>query len=103
LIVVPGGKSPARKLLKFKPTYSEKDAYNALRDLCSIEILVDGFSRYPDQPMQLCTADRQMALFWAGTGASKFDHSDGATTIGLSPVSEMFPEPFWKEWRSDNN
>ncbi len=100
-IVVSGGRSPAKKLLKFGPEYSEQDAYNALCDLRSLDLFIELLARFPDQPAQLCTRDRPLALFWTGIGASNFENSGDSTSYDLSPVSEIFPEPFWEEYRSN--
>jgi hypothetical protein len=100
-VVIPNGRSPAKKLLKFRPRYSEQDAYNALCDLRSLEILISGFALFPEQPTQLCTSDRNLALFWTGLNASNFGRSGNSVTFDLSPAKELIPEAFLEEWRKN--
>ncbi|OWK19755.1 hypothetical protein AJ88_39430 [Mesorhizobium amorphae CCBAU 01583] len=71
-VVVPRGQSPAKGLLKFGERYTEADTYNALADLRSLEIFMYILALFPDQHVMLCTADRNMALFWAGLRPSNF-------------------------------
>ena len=97
-VVVPNGCSPTKRLLKCKQKYSEGDAYNALCDIRALEILISGFAMYPAQPMQLCTADRDLALFWVGIGASNFRYSGNTITYELSLREELLPEAFLKKW-----
>jgi hypothetical protein len=100
-VVIPNGRSPAKRLLKFRPKYSEQDAYNALCDLRSLEILMCGFALFPEQPTQLCTRDRNLALFWTGLNASNFGRSGNSVTFDLSPTKELIPEVFLEPWRNN--
>jgi len=84
-IVVSNGQSPARRMLKFKGEYTSADAYNALADLRSLEILMYTFALFPDQRVMLCTADKDMALFWAGLRASNFAFSCGRLSFDIAP------------------
>lgn len=88
---VPNGRSPAAGVLKFRPGYGATDAYNALADLRSLEILMKLFGAFPDQPVQLCTADKALALFWTAIRASNFrDEPDGAA-FDMDPVDALLP------------
>jgi hypothetical protein len=90
-ISVPMGKSPAKRLLNFKSGYSMEDAYNALADLRSLEILMHGFARFPDQQLMLCTGDKDLALFWAAIRASDFVWSGRHASFNVSPVDALLP------------
>ncbi len=90
-ISVPLGKSPAKRLLKPSPDYSAEDAYNALADLRSLEMLMCLFALFPDQRIMLCTGDKNLALFWAGIRASNFAWAGKAATFTLSPVEAFLP------------
>lgn len=90
-IAVPNGRSPARRLLKFRPGYGEADAYNALSDLRSLELFVNLLARFPDYPTQLCTADRDLALLWVGLNAHGFEVAKDGVTFRLSPVEALVP------------
>jgi hypothetical protein len=90
-IAVPNGRSPARRLLKFRPGYGEADAYNALSDLRSLELLINLLARFPDHPAQLCTADRDLALFWVGLDAHGFEVARDGGTFQMSPVEALLP------------
>lgn len=91
-ISAPMGNSPAKRLLKPSANYSAEDAYNALADLRSLEILMCLFALFPDQQIMLCTGDKNLALLWAGIRASKFDWAGKAATFTLSPIEALLPE-----------
>ena len=90
-ISVPMGNSPAKRLLKPSANYSAEDAYNALADLRALEILMCLFALFPEQRIMLCTGDRNLALFWAGIRASKFEWIGKAASFALSPVEAFLP------------
>jgi hypothetical protein len=92
-IFVANGASPAKRLLKFKPGYREEDAYNGLADLRSLEMLIHLFGLFPNEPTMLCTADRDLALFWTGIRASDFGRNGAAATCKLAPIEELLPQP----------
>ncbi|HEX3860366.1 MAG TPA: hypothetical protein VHY35_01585 [Stellaceae bacterium] len=90
-IAVPNGQSPAKTLLNLKPSYSAGNAYNALADLLALEMLVHVFALFPQAPIQLCTADKDLALFWTGMRASNFKIIGGSASCTLAPVEQLFP------------
>lgn len=90
-ISVPLDKSPAKRLLKPSLDYSAEDAYNALADLRSLEMLIYLFALFPDQQIMLCTGDKNLALLWAGIRASKFSWSGKGATFTISPVEAFLP------------
>jgi hypothetical protein len=98
-IVVPNGKSPAKRLLKIKPDYRAEDAYNALVDLRSLEFLIYMFALFPSQPILLCTADRDLALFWAGIRASDFEQAGTGVSFKFSLVDELLGGSTASQWR----
>ncbi|MBI1198305.1 MAG: hypothetical protein GC203_10625 [Phenylobacterium sp.] len=97
---VPNGASPAKALLKPKRGYSQADAYNALADLRALELLLGLFALYPAARIQLCTADRPLALFWAGLCASGFERRGQGFAFDLSPVEALLPGPTLDAWRA---
>lgn len=46
---------------------------------------------FPNQPIMLCTGDKNLALMWAGVRASSFAWADGHASFKLSPVEELLP------------
>ncbi|MGC9370855.1 MAG: hypothetical protein ACP5DX_15055 [Paracoccaceae bacterium] len=98
-VAVPGGASPAKALLKFKDGYDAGDAYNALADLRSLEVLVHIFTIFPDEDVQLCTADKNLALFWTGIRASNFTRSGPRVSFDLDPVEQILPSHMQDKWR----
>ncbi|MBR0796869.1 hypothetical protein JQ615_15845 [Bradyrhizobium jicamae] len=98
-IVVPNGKSPAKRLLKIKPDYRVEDAYNALVDLRSLEFLIYMFALFPSQSILLCTADKDLALFWTGIRAFNFGRTDAGISVEFSPVDELLGGSTAPEWR----
>lgn len=98
---VPNGRSPARSLLKCARAYSAGDAYNALADLRSLELLLGLFALAPDQQIHLCTCDKALALFWVGLRASNVRRVGPAVTFDLAPVPELLPGEALDWWRAD--
>ncbi|MBP0633453.1 hypothetical protein [Cupriavidus sp. AcVe19-1a] len=90
-VAVPNGKSPAKRLLKWKTGYSERDAYNALVDLRALELLIGMFALFPRERLMLCTGDKDLALFWAGIRASEMVWRDGRLHCTLSPCEALLP------------
>lgn len=86
-VVCPQGSSPARNLLKPRAKYTEADAYNANADLMSLEVLMQFRRLFKNQEMTLMTADRNLALFWAGLGISRVDGPDFQMGLG----EDLFP------------
>jgi hypothetical protein len=95
----PGGSCAARRILKFHPGYNAGDAYNALCDLRSLDILITLFSVFPTEFIQVCTADRSLALFWVGLGASGFQRTGNTTRFELNPHQAVIPQHYLERWR----
>lgn len=95
---VVNGKSPARRMLKFRSGYSLKNADNALADLRSIKLLMSFFALFPKQRAMLCTSDRDMALFWLGIRASDFRNDGGHASFSLSPTGDLLPGNALARW-----
>jgi hypothetical protein len=92
VVCVPNGKSPAKGLLKFNVSrYTVEDAYNALADLRSLEVLMHLFAAFPDEEILLCTEDKDLVLFWAGIRPSEFVMVNGVFSVKFSPVEELLP------------
>ncbi|MCF1444772.1 hypothetical protein ACI2VK_24710 [Ralstonia nicotianae] len=85
------GASPAKRLLKPSANYTDEDAYNALADLRSLEILINIFAAYPQERTMFCTGDKNLALFWAGMRASNFAWTGKQASYTLSPVDALLP------------
>ena len=86
-VSMPNGSSPARRMLKFRPGYTEEDAYNALTDIQSLELFACMLATSPTDPLMLCTADKDLALFWVGLNANDFRWIDGHLRFELNPIS----------------
>lgn len=97
-VATPGGKSPAKRLLKFDGQYTEADTYNALADLRSLELLMYIFALFPNEHVMLCTADKNMALFWAGLRASNFAFNLGRMSFDVAP-GDLLPGVSEKRWK----
>ncbi|MFA1672070.1 hypothetical protein ACDY97_04435 [Rhizobium mongolense] len=85
-IVTPQGRNPAKGLLKFGEKYSSKEAYNGLADIRALELLMGLYCLFPDQRLMLCTADKDMALFWVGIGASNFRIQGSHFAFDIKPT-----------------
>ena len=91
-LVVPNGKSPAKGLLKLAaPNYSTPEAYNALADLRSLEVLMCLFALFPNERMLLCTGDKGLALFWTGIRPSEFAWRNNHLHFKVSPIEALLP------------
>ena len=77
-IASPQGDNPAKRILKPSAPYDEEKAYNALCDFRALELFVYALSLFPHLPTTLCTKDRNLALFWIGTGIHniRVDHNN---------------------------
>ena len=62
-VAVPNSGSPGKKVLMSGPGYEAGDAYNALADLRSLEILIDLLAVFPEERPAIFTKDRNLALF----------------------------------------
>lgn len=101
IVVNPKGRCAARRMLKFHDGYTDGDAYNALSDIRSLEILLNLLALFPDQHIQLCTADRDLALFWVGLQLSEMTHDGAGTRFTLSPNAALLPAPYGARWAAD--
>lgn len=99
-VAVPNGKSPAKRLLNFRNGYTEALAYNALADLRALELFIGCHCLFPGEPMQLCTADKPMALLWTGIQASNFQWIGSGFSYDMTPVEGLFPESVGLSWQS---
>lgn len=100
IAAVPNGASPAAKVMKFKAGYGPKDAYNALADLRSLEVLMAVIAMAPERCPQIWTADRPLALLWAALGATNFRQSPGVFTFDLNPNAALIPETFVDRYKA---
>lgn len=100
-IVNPGGRCAARRLLKFHPGYSDADAYNALSDLRTLDILLFSLALVPDHETQICTGDRDLALFWVGMGASEIRMEGNSAEYSMWPHEAILPEAYAKRFAED--
>lgn len=98
-VAVPNSGSPAKKLLKFRPGYSAGDAYNALADLRSLDILINLLALFPDDRVAVFTADKALALFWAGIQAHGFERTGDSSHFELAPVEQLLPGDSIDRWR----
>lgn len=99
-IMVPNSASPAKKLLKFGPGYDDCDAYNALADLRSLEILINLYCICPKERPALFTADKALALFWVGIQAHSFRRTGKGVLFDLAPVEELLPGGSIGKWQA---
>ena len=98
-MLMPNGSSPAKGILKLHSGYTRADAYNALADLRALEILMCLFAIFPNQKLMLCTADKDLALFWAGLDASNFTIRERVVSANLTKAN-LFPGITDAQWHS---
>jgi hypothetical protein len=100
-VVVPNGAGPGKRLLKPKRAYGEADAYNALCDLRSLDILLYALACFPEENTQLCTADRNLALFWCGLQATDVQRSGLSISFSLAPHEALLGAQYCRRWATD--
>lgn len=96
---VPNSGSPAKKVLKFRPGYAAGDAYNALADLRSLELMIHLYALFPEERPALFTADKALALFWTGIEAHGFQTESDGFTCDLAPVEALLPGDTITRWQ----
>lgn len=97
------GRCAAKSLLKFHVTYSDADAYNALSDLQALDLLLYCLAFFPDTHTQLCTADRNLALYWVGAGASDTVRDGNGIQFTLTPHEAILPKYYAERWAAEVN
>lgn len=84
------GTGPAKRLLKARSNYSTADAYNALCDLRSLDLLITVAAKFPAERAQICTADRDLALFWCSLDLCNVRAEAGEITYEITPHPALF-------------
>lgn len=79
-----------RGVLKPKPLYTEHDAYNAIADLHSLEMLAAGRA-LPGPSIGLCTRDKYLAAFWTCLGAHSGFWDGNSFTSSFTLKPDLFP------------
>lgn len=97
-VIANPGACAARRLLKFTAAYSDDSAYNALADLNALDILIYCLALYPGFQTQVCTGDRNLALFWVGAGASDFAPHGSGITCTFTPHEAILPDAYAERW-----
>lgn len=95
------GRSAAKSLFKFHAAYSDADAYNALSDLQALDLLLYSLAFFPDTHTQVCTADRNLALFWVGAGASDIARTGDGIRFTLTPHEAVLPDGYAERWAAE--
>jgi len=97
-VVTPNGSTPAKRLIKPKAMYSDADAYNALCDLRSLDILILLMAYFPTEATQLCTADKNLALFWCGLEVDDMVREEDGVSYSISPHTALLPDAYAQRW-----
>lgn len=84
-----GDEVPARRVLKFKHSYSSGDAYNAVSDLRSLEFMA--LSAAIAGRHALLTADHPLALLWCGLNLRPHSVEDGVPRVAISCDRRLLP------------
>lgn len=87
---------PRRAVLKPSMSYSAQDAYNALADMLSIELMVVSQALFPEDKPVLYTRDLGLAAFWTALQPNEktVTHNAGgkvSTTITFNLGAGLFP------------
>ena len=95
------GRCAAKSLFKFHAAYSDADAYNALSDLRALDLLLYSLAFFPDMHTQVCTADRNLALFWVGAGASDIARTCDGIRFTMTPHEAVLPDGYAERWAAE--
>ncbi len=88
--------NPARTLLKARTAYRDCHAHNALADLLALRLMMSAHANFPDEIPVLLTQDRDLAMSWAGLGATHAKTGENSFTYDLAPAETLFPGEFWE-------
>jgi len=99
--IVNPARCAAKSLLKFHAGYSDADAYNALSDLQALDLLLYCLACFPEMHTQLCTADRNLALFWVGANASDIVRKGDCISFTMTPHDAVLPERYAERWAAE--
>lgn len=101
--IVNPARCAAKSLLKFHAAYSDADAYNALSDLQALDLLLYCLAFFPEMHTQLCTADRNLALFWVGASASDIARQGDGIRFTMTPHDAVLAERYAERWAAEVN
>ena len=99
--IVNPARCAAKSLLKFHAGYSDADAYNALSHLQALDLLLYCLACFPEMHTQLCTADRNLALFWVGANASDIVRKGDCISFTMTPHDAVLPERYAERWAAE--
>lgn len=89
------GFSFARKIIKPKNKYNEKNAYNAIADMRLLEFFIASFGlielKDDMEPLSLCTCDKSVALFWCALKTQYIKFQGNKLNINFTVSEELFP------------
>jgi hypothetical protein len=82
--------NPAMGVLKPRRQYTEKNAFNALADLRSLDLLIAAGTDFPDKRVALLTEDRALALYWVGMQTHSHRRDGTSIHYAMNPHTAMF-------------
>lgn len=82
--------NPAIRVLKPRRQYTEKNAFNALADLRSLDLLIAAGTDFPDKRVALLTEDRALALFWVGMQTHSHRRNGTSIHYAMNPHTALF-------------
>jgi len=81
----------ARRILKPLPSYSSRNAFNAVSDLRAIEMLIAGMCINHTKNISLMTCDIGIAALWCALNPKRFRMDSGKPKFELSLSQDLFP------------
>lgn len=86
----PQRSNPALALLKPRTAYSDKNAFNALADLRSLDLLIGAGTDFPERRVALLTEDRALAQYWAGLQVHSPRRERNHIRYAINPHTALF-------------
>lgn len=71
---------------------------NGLCDLRALSLLIILLALYPQEYTQLCTADKNLALYWVGLQIHQIQNANGQVNYIAAPRAELMPEIYARKW-----
>lgn len=82
-------RNSSKAMLKFREHYSTHDAHNALSDIRALELLAVCYAAWPADSWMLCTADKDLALFWSGIQCHNFRMRGHAAACEFTLIRDL--------------
>jgi hypothetical protein len=64
----------------------------------SLEILIHLIAHFPSEATQLCTADKNLALFWCGLNIDDIVNDGAGVRYTINPHPALLSQEYFERW-----